>query len=86
MPAHKCAFRISVWMIFHKKVPLFQGKLERGTIEKGVEAFNLWTNWAATKTEEYRLTHPLPKPKPRPPRVLAPVRRKEITHTAEPVV
>jgi hypothetical protein len=83
MASHKCAFRISVYMIFHKKVPLFQGKIEKGAVEKGVEAFNLWTQWAGTKTDEYRQTHPLPKPKALPPQEAAP-KRKETR--AEPVV
>jgi len=43
MPSHRCAFRISIFMIFHKKVPLFQGKIEKGAVEKGIEAYNLWT-------------------------------------------
>lgn len=63
VPSHRCAFRLSLQMIFHKKIPIFQGKIEKGSIEKGLESFTVQTQWASTKIEEYRMLNPLPKPK-----------------------
>jgi hypothetical protein len=41
-------------MVFHKKIPLFQGKIEKGSLDKGVESFANWTNWALARLKEYR--------------------------------
>ena len=54
LPSNKCAFRISLRMVFHKKIPLFQGKIEKGSLDKGVESFANWTNWALARLKEYR--------------------------------
>lgn len=64
VPSRRCIFRITFHMIFHKKIPMFQGKIEKGSIEKGNESFGIMTNWLLTKIEEHRLLHPLPKQKP----------------------
>jgi len=58
--SHKSAYRNTSQMIFHKKVPLFQSKIEKGAAEKGVQGFQLWTEWALSKVPEYRAKHPLP--------------------------
>ena len=60
VPSFKCVYRNSSQMIFHKKVPLFQGKIEKGAVEKAVESFAMWTQWAGTKLDEYRLSNPIP--------------------------
>jgi len=54
LPSNKCAFRISLRMVFHKKIPLFQGKIEKGSLDKGVESFSNWTNWALARLQEHR--------------------------------
>ena len=39
VPSYRSVYRNSSTMIFHKKVPLFQSKIEKGAVEKGIEGF-----------------------------------------------
>jgi len=48
-------------VIFKKSVSLFKSKIEKGSVEKGLESFGVWTGWAQTKIDEQRLLSPLPK-------------------------
>ena len=62
VPSNRCIMRIANHIIFHKKIPLFQGRIERGAVEKGIEAFGILSQWALTKVDEFRSINPLPKP------------------------
>ena len=61
VPSHKCLFRMSSQIIFHKNIPFLKSKIEKGSLEKGQESFTVWNDWASTKIEEYRELNPLPK-------------------------
>lgn len=62
--------------MFKKSVSLFKGKIEKGSLEKGVESFGVWTEWASTKIEEHRMLNPLPKPKAKPVQASAPAQKE----------
>jgi hypothetical protein len=78
VPSRRCVFRISLMLVFHKKIPMFQSRVEKGSIEKGNESFGIMTNWLQTKIEEHRLLHPLPKQKPMPAGAAAPKKKEEV--------
>jgi hypothetical protein len=37
--SYRSVYRNTSMMIFNKKVPLFQSKIEKGSVEKGIEGF-----------------------------------------------
>lgn len=71
VPSHKCAFRDAGQMVFIKKIPLFQGKVQKMADAKAEVHFKLWSQWAATKIEEHRMTNPIPVPKEGAPSIKA---------------
>ena len=59
--AHKVAYRITSHVVFNKSVSFFKSKIEKASLEKGIESYKNWTDWASIKIEEYRLTNPATK-------------------------
>jgi len=47
-------------VVFKKSVPFFKSKIENGSLEKGIESFKNWTDWAEVKIAEHRLNNPVP--------------------------
>jgi len=52
--SHKVAYRVSSQVVFKKSVSLFKSKIEKACLEKGIESYKNWTDWASIKIEDYR--------------------------------
>ncbi len=58
--SHRLAYRVSSQVVFRKSVAFFKSKIENGSLEKGIESYKNWTEWALIKIAEYRAEHPVP--------------------------
>jgi hypothetical protein len=59
--AHKVAYRVTSQVVFSKSVSFFKSKIEKASLEKGIESYKNWTDWAMIKIEEYRINNPAAK-------------------------